>query len=131
RPAPHLRFDPDAAAREETVDQHPWAYTLMVKALFRERKSTREYYNPSVTRDDAIADPRRFLYVEFKQKSDGRGVAVGVKLKGDAQVFCSNRGDKGLQAKRDGWCRVAVELPRPISLSDVERLEFSGLGGGQ
>lgn len=131
RPAPHLRFDPAVAAREETVDQHPWAYELMVKELFRERKSTRDFYNPSVPRDGAIADPRRFMYVEFKQQSDGRGVALGVKLKGEPEVYCSNRGEKGLQAERDGWCRVAVELPRSVGLSDIERLEFTGLGGGR
>lgn len=131
RPAPHLQFDPAASAREETVDHHPWAYPLMVKELFRERKSARDFYNAPALKDGAIADPRRFLFVEFAQRSDGRGVAAGVKLKGMADVFSSNRGDKGLQAKRDGWCRVAIELPRPVGLDDIERLELTGLGGGE
>jgi hypothetical protein len=131
RPAPHLQFDPAASAREETIDRHPWAYPLMVKELFRERKSVRDFFNAPALQADAIGDPRRFMFVEFAQRSDGRGVAVGVKLKGLNDVIASNRGDKGLQAERDGWCRVAVELPRAVGLDDIERLEFSGLGGGQ
>ena len=53
-----------------------------------------------------------------------------MKLKGMPEVFYSNRGDEGLQAERNGWCRVAVELPRPVTMADIERVDFAGLGRG-
>ncbi|MNT81618.1 hypothetical protein D3C72_2212300 [compost metagenome] len=36
-----------------------------------------------------------------------------------------------MQAKRDGWCRVAVELPRTVTMADLERVELAGLGRGR
>jgi hypothetical protein len=130
RPAPYEELDPTKTAREEMLDRNPWAYTLMVKELFRERKSARDFFNPPQLEDGAIGDPRRFLFVEFKQDSDGRGVAAAVKLKSMPDVFCSNRGDKGLQAERNGWCRVAIELPRRVTMDDIERIDLVGLGHG-
>lgn len=131
RPAPYTEFDPNAASREDVLDRNPWTYQLMVKELFREHKAVRDIYNvPVQVPDGAIGDPRRFMFVEFKQDSGGRGVAVAVKLKNRPEIFSSNRGDKGLQAERQGWCRVAVELPRPVTMDDIERIDFVGLGRG-
>lgn len=130
RPAPVMRFEHGAYAREEVLDRFPWTYQLMVKELFRERKSAPDFYKQPALLGDAIGDPRRFVFVEFKQDSGGRGVAAGIKLKHMPDVFASNRGDKGLQAERDGWCRVAVELPRAVTVDDIERLELFGLGRG-
>jgi hypothetical protein len=131
RPAPLLTLDADQTSREDILDRAPWTYELMVKELFRERKAARDGREPVPMRDGAIGDPRRFLFVEFQQESDGRGVAVAVKLKSMPDVFVSNRNDTGLQAERDGWCRVAVELPRAVTYDDLERVELFGLGHGK
>jgi len=132
---PLFRLEPAQTAREEVLDRHPWTYGIMAKELFRERKAQRDL-SPSdgpvapSEKKGPIGDPRRFLFVEFKQAHRGRGVGVSVKLKGLNQAFVSHHGDAGLTAERTGWCRVAVELPKPITLGEIEALDLVGLGRG-
>lgn len=131
RLAPHYRFDAAAASREDAVDQNPWIYRLMAKELFRERKAFKDFFTPDPGKGDAaIADPRRYMFVEFKQANQGRGLGVAVKLKNYGEVFVSHRGDSGLTNGRTGWGRVAVELPRPVTAADIERIAIVGLGRG-
>jgi hypothetical protein len=127
---PLFRLDPVQTAREEVLDRHPWAYALMAKELYRERKAAKDP-GPAAAGGDLIGDPRRFLYVEFKQSYRGRGVGVAVTLKGQPDPIFSHRGDAGLTAKRTGWCRVAVELPARASLADVAAIDLVGPGRGE
>ncbi len=136
---PLFRLDPIQTAREEVLDRHPWTYGLMAKELFRERKAAKD--SPAVPGEDQpapvsptaglIGDPRRFLFVEFKQTYRGRGVGVSVTLKGTPGAFVSHRGDDDLTAARTGWCRVAVELPRAVRLEDVAAIDLVGPGRGE
>lgn len=131
RLAPHYRFDATQAAREDAVDQNPWIYRLMAKELFRERKAFKDFFTPSPDKgDSAISDPRRYMFFEFRQANQGRGLGVSVKLKGYAEPFVSHRGDSGLTNGRTGWGRVAVELPRPVTAEDLEEIAIVGLGRG-
>lgn len=135
RMPPLFRLEPLQTAREEVLDRNPWTYGIMAKELFRERKAQRDLLlsNEPVAppaKKDPIGDPRRFLFVEFKQAYRGRGVGVAVRLKGLNQVYVSHRGDAGLTAGRTGWCRVAVELPKPVRLDDIEAIDLVGPGRG-
>lgn len=135
---PLFRLAPAQTAREEVLDRNPWAYALMAKELFREHKAVRDVGEaeeprpaPPAPAGGMIGDPRRFLFVEFKQTHRGRGVGVAVTLKGQPAVYTSHRGDAGLTAARNGWCRVAVELPRAVRLEDLATLDLVGPGRGQ
>ncbi|MDB5099681.1 MAG: hypothetical protein JWM80_4102 [Cyanobacteria bacterium RYN_339] len=128
---PHTRLDPDNNTRESVLDENPWIFALTSKELFREDKAVKDLGAPgAMDPKPKIADPRRFLYVDFKQSWSGRGLGVGVKLRGYAQPFYSHRGDADLTANRSGWVRVAVELPRAIGPADIERLDLGGPGSG-
>jgi hypothetical protein len=128
---PHTRLDPANFPRESVLDENPWIYALTSKELFREDKAVKDVDAPGAyDPKPRIADPRRFLFVDFKLSWSGRGLGVGVKLRNYSQVFTSHRGDGDMGANRSGWVRVAVELPRAITAADIERLEISGPGSG-
>ena len=130
---PLFRLDPAQTGREEVLDRHPWTFAIMAKELFRERKALKDdpAGAPLAPTGSQVGDPRRFLYVEFKQTYRGRGVGVAVALKGQPASFVSHRGDAGLTAARAGWCRVAVELPRAVRLEDLASIDLVGPGRGQ
>lgn len=131
---PLFRLDPTQTAREEVLDRHPWAYGLMAKELFREKKAlkddaAREPGAPAAA--GLVGDPRRFLFVEFRETYRGRGVGVAVTLKGEPAPYFSHRGDDDLTAARTGWCRVAVELPKAVTMDDLAAVDLVGPGRGQ
>ena len=130
---PLFRLDPVQTAREEVLDRHPWTYAIMAKELYREHKAQKAdaALDTPAPAAPLIGDPRRFLYVEFRQTYRGRGLGVAVTLKGQPGVFVSHRGDGGLTAARTGWCRVAVELPRSARLDDLASIDLVGPGRGQ
>jgi hypothetical protein len=133
RPAPSFVLDAGRTAREEILDQNPWAYAIAAEELFREGKAAPDAAQqlPAVgTAGRPVGDPRRLLVAEFHQQHDGRGVGLRVVLKGSPAAYLSSRGDDGLQAARSGWCRVAVELPRRVQLGDIDQLELVGKGRG-
>ena len=121
RLAPTFTLTPEQTAREAVLDANPWTYGLMARELFREGKAKRE----------GAGDPRRYVFVEFKQTYRGRGLGVAVTLKGGTQAFVSHHGDSGMTAARSGWCRVAVELPRAVALEDVVAMDLVGPGRGE
>ena len=134
RPLPTFRLDPSRTAREEILDLNPWSYGLAAAELVREGKATPAQggdVKPAPRAASRVGDSRHFVVIEFHQVNRGRGVGTAVKIKGDPQIYLSNRGQQGLQAGRTGWCRVAVELPRRVTAEEIDSISLWGQGRGE
>lgn len=131
RLAPTLGLSAEQAPREAILDRLPWIYGLMAAELFREGKCRPEGPWPLAEpdRSKAIADPRRFLYVDLKLAHRGQKVAVGLQGFGAPDWVRSDRGDEGLALDRGGWVRTAIECPQRPELAQLQALAVASAGG--
>ncbi|HEY9855860.1 MAG TPA: hypothetical protein V6D05_09005, partial [Stenomitos sp.] len=71
-----------------------------------------------------MADPRNYLYVQFKAKgAEEHPVEVRVRLK-NGEVRTSAMGVEAAQIARDGWAQTTVQLPPGTKPEDVARVDF-------
>lgn len=133
RMAPEFHTEPAQYAREEVMERYPWLYRTSAVETLRDGKA-----KANAATDGGIVpilgtvlgDPRRFLIVEYRQENHGERLGVAVTLKGDDKRYTSHRGNPIWAQGGDGWCRTSVELPRPVTLPEIGRLEIVGTALG-
>src|SRR5260370_12161684 len=92
--------------REQVMDQHPFAYRVMAKALKREGK-----VRPFGTVDgEKVSDPINYLYFEIKLTNSEASVATLVRLKSDARWYSSHLGHADFAIRT--WRRTSAESPQ-------------------
>lgn len=133
RMAPEFHTEPAQYAREEVMERYPWLYRLAGTELVRDGKAKANAATdggliPII--GTVLGDPRRFLVVEYRQENHGKRMGAGVTLRGDDKRYTSFRGNPLWAQTGDGWCRTAVELPRPATIGDLARLEIVGTALG-
>jgi len=94
-------------SREELMDRFPWTYHIMAEELQREGK-IRPF---DVHAEEAVGDPRNYLYLEMDAENKQTGLVAWVKLRNESKWYSSNGGNLGLAISRSGWFRTTVELP--------------------
>jgi hypothetical protein len=117
--------------REHQMDRHPWTYQVMAREMAREHKIERQSDPASL----AVGDQRTYLYVAVDHtttptgSAGGVGLAVDVRLKGDATTYTSNHGISLWTINRNGPAATTVELPvgtkaRDVASIDVRRVSI-------
>jgi hypothetical protein len=124
-------LDATTQAREQVMDANPWTYRIMAAEVRREGKVVAA---PDPAQTLFIADPRDYLYLVVRKKTVAPpntgvfwvGLAIGVRLKGDATLY---RSDKGLHPdwslERDDPAATTVQLPpgtRPFDIAEIEAI---------
>jgi hypothetical protein len=80
---------------------------------------------PPMTVDgEKIADPRGYLVVELRAKYRTAGLQVLARLKGRTEWHASSAGLPENFINREGYARVAIELPPGTTGAQVEELGF-------
>ena len=121
-------LDVTTQAREQIMDANPWTYRIMAEEA---RREGRVVADPDPAQTQFIADPRDYLYLVVRKQTLGAndglfwvGLAIGVRLKGDATLY---RSDKGLHPdwslQRDDPAATTVELPPGTRRSDIAEIE--------
>jgi hypothetical protein len=122
-------LDATTQAREQVMDANPWTYRIMAEEARREGKVV---VAPDPAQTLFIADPDDYLYLVVRKHTVGStntgpswvGLAIGVRLKGDATVY---RSDKGLHPdwslQRDEPAATTVQLPPDTRPSDIAEIE--------
>jgi len=119
-PAPE-RFDLTNVSREAVMDRHPWSYTVAFEEARREGKIA-----DKPPGQNAIPDPRRFVFVEACGEIGNAALAFAVTL-GRAPIrpgrvvpwIWSDRGVERYRIVRDGCFRAAIPLPRRVRPREV------------
>jgi hypothetical protein len=120
---PPYLMDLSAHSREQIMDEHPIAYRVMAQELKRENK-----LRPFGTVDgEKSSDPRNYLYVEAKVVNRDSGVAVLVRLRGEARWLSSHLGRNDYAISRDGWVRTTVELRPGTKAEQIDEIGFECL----
>ncbi|NHC46873.1 hypothetical protein [Motilibacter aurantiacus] len=116
---------PADRSREHLMDTNPWTYQVMAKEMVREG----QIEAPSDPATPAVGDQRSYLWVETTQVTGAAqgagslpGLAIGVKLRGDATVYRSDHSVLGWTIARDVPAATTVELPVGTTADDVEAL---------
>jgi CheY-like chemotaxis protein len=110
--------DLTAHSREQVMDEDPLTYRVMAEELAREGK-LREF---GIIDGEKISDPRNYLYLEARLKTQSAALAVQVRLKEEGLWRSSDLGRLDYAVARDGWIRTTVELPpgtEPDSISEI------------
>jgi hypothetical protein len=115
-------FDLTGVSREEVMDRNPWTYQIASVEMRREGKIEADP-QPG---HNAIADPRRFVYLEACAAVANSALAVSVGSVGpgrqspSAMVWTpSDRGRPEYRIVRDGCFRIATPLPAGTRPSDI------------
>ncbi|MDQ3569103.1 MAG: hypothetical protein M3396_00450 [Actinomycetota bacterium] len=114
---------PANRAREVLMDRNPWTYPVMAKEMVREGRIEPA---PSPT-TPALGDQRSYLYLEVDKDTvppnpptgPWVGLAVQVRLAGDANVYRSDHFVPDWSIKRDVPAATTVELPLGTTADDV------------
>jgi hypothetical protein len=119
---------PERRARECLMDTNPWTYPVMAEELEREGKIE----NPSDPATPEVGDQRTYLYLEVDKDTaappapgGAPGVAVLVRLRGDATVYRSDHGRPSWSIARDDPAATTVELPAGKGPADVVGIAIS------
>jgi hypothetical protein len=107
------RFDLTNLSREEVMDRSPWTYRIASVEMRREGKIEADP-EPG---HNAIADPRRFVYVEACGVVGNAAVSLSIGV-GDRWI-ASDRGRAEYRIVRDGCFRIATPLPGGTTASDI------------
>jgi hypothetical protein len=110
--------DLSQGSRELVLDKHPLLYAVVAREMAREGKLRA----PGHPEGELIADPRHYLVVELKLREERGAAQALVKLRGSAKWLGSAVGLIDSYIPRDGWARVAIEVPPGTRAADVERL---------
>jgi hypothetical protein len=114
-PAP-VEFSLSNVSREQVMDAHPWLYAVASLELAREGKIV----DAAPPGRGAIADPRRFVYIEGCGEVGTAALAFAVRI-GDDWI-ASDRGVREYRIVRDGCFRAAIPLPPPATDKDVRAI---------
>lgn len=78
-----------------------------------------------------MADPRRYLYVQFDAQNAANGpIAATVQLK-NGQTFYSDMNSPSVAIPGNGWQQTAVLLPPGTDASQIEKVSYVSRGKGQ
>jgi hypothetical protein len=117
-----VKFDLANVSREAVMDANPWTYAIASGEMRREGKIADD---PPPGRN-AIADPRRFVYVEACATVGNAALAISIGTAaspGNALAWTpSDRGLRQYRIVRDGCFRVATPLPAGTRATDVRAL---------
>ncbi len=113
---------PAGRAREVLMDANPWTYPVMAKEMVREGKV--EVPSDPATPD--MGDQRSYLFIEVdkdtgagSQPGTPPGLAVGVRLRGDATLYRSDHSQLSWAIARDDPAATTVELPLGTTAADI------------
>jgi hypothetical protein len=112
---------PDGQPREHEMDLHPWTYQVMAREMVRER----QIESPSDPATIEVGDQRSYLYVTVDHdttpasSSSAVGLAVEVRLKGDATTYTSHHDNAFITVNRDDPAATTVELPVGTTAADI------------
>jgi hypothetical protein len=119
------KFDLANQSREAVMDANPWTYQIASVEMRREGKIEADP-EPG---HNAIADPRRFVYLEACGAIANAALAVSVgSLSRQAQSQSaltwtpSDRGRQEYRIVRDGCFRIATPLPAGTGPADIRAL---------
>jgi CheY-like chemotaxis protein len=112
--APRL-VDLSRGSRELVMDAEPVTYRTSAKELEREGKLRP---NGQIV-DSKIADPRRYLVVEFQSEPEESLLQALIELNGSRRWLGSSAGLPENFISHPGWARLAIEFPPGKSASDV------------
>lgn len=113
-----LLVDLAGHSREQVMDEHPITYQVMAQELRREKK-LRPF---GTVAGENVSDPRNYLYLGAKLANRDSGLAVLVRRRGEDRWRSSDLGRLDYALARDGWVRIAIELPpgtRPSELAEI------------
>ncbi len=122
QPAP-LEVNLDGVSREQVMDDHPWTYRVMAEELERENKLRRF----GVVDGQKISDPRNYLYIEALVVNRQARISPALRLSGETRWWFAHLGRVDYAVERDGWVRIAVELPPGKQPADIAEVGFQCL----
>jgi hypothetical protein len=116
------RFDLTNVSREEVMDRNPWTYQIASVEMRREGKIET---NPEPGHN-AIADPRRFVYIEACGAVANAAVALSIGSRqpqsADLVWTASDRGRAEYRIVRDGCFRIATPMPASTKPGDIRAI---------
>jgi hypothetical protein len=110
------KFDLTDLSREAVMDANPWTYAIASVEMRREGKIE----DDPAPGHNAIADPRRFVYVEACGRVGNAALALDVGVRD--QWIPSDRGMRQYRIVRDDCFRIATPLPPGTRPSDIRAL---------
>ena len=118
-----VKFDLTNVSREEVMDANPWTYAIAAVEMRREGKIV----DNAAPGNNAIPDPRRFVYVEACGQVGNAALAlsIGSARPGPDPALTwtpSDRGMRQYRIVRDGCFRAATPLPAGTRVSDIRAL---------
>jgi hypothetical protein len=117
-----VKFDLKDVSREAVMDANPWTYAIASVEMRREGKIEADP-EPG---HNAIADPRRFVYIEACGAVANAALAVSFGTARprsvDLQWTPSDRGRPEYRIVRDGCFRIATPLPAGTRAGDIRAL---------
>jgi hypothetical protein len=111
-----VKFDLTNVSREAVMDANPWTYAIASIEMRREGKIVDDV-PPG---NNAISDPRRFVYVEACGQVGNAALAFSIGVGG--QWIPSDRGMRQYRIVRDGCFRAATPLPAGMRASDIQAI---------
>lgn len=113
-----VRADLEGGSREIVMDQNPVTYLVSAKELAREDK-----LRPNgAFEGEKIADPRHYLVVEMKVRSENAAIQILLRRRNAALWQGSAVGIGKDHIERSGWARTAIELPPGTKLSGIAEI---------
>lgn len=116
-----LRFAPNAieadlskGSRETVLERFPFIYRVMAEEAWREGRIV-----PGDKGANTIDDPRQYLYAEVYSEPKDSAIALEARTT-SGQVISSDLGDARLRVDRNGFVRIALEMPAGKPSSDIE-----------
>jgi hypothetical protein len=118
-----VKFDLTNVSREEVMDANPWTYAIASVEMRREGKIV----DDAPPGNNAISDPRRFVYVEAcgQVGNAALAISIGSARPGPDPALIwtpSDRGMRQYRIVRDGCFRAATPLPAGTRASDIRAL---------
>jgi len=115
-----VKFDLTDVSREAVMDANPWMYAIAAFEMRREGKIV----DAAPPGNNAIPDPRRFVYVEACGEVGNAALAFAVAVRdGDAREWIpSDRGMRQFRIVRDGCFRAAIPLPAGTQARDIHAI---------
>lgn len=107
-------------SRELAMDRHPWTYRVVADELLREG----QLRAPMTVDGEKISDPRNYLTFEFRSRLRFGAVQVLVRRRNERDWHASSVGLPENFIDRQGWARVAIELPPGTKPPDIAEVGF-------
>lgn len=107
-------------SRELVMDGEPWTYVMARKEMERENKLRK----PMEIDGEMIADPRNYLSVEVEIELKDAVIQAYAVTPGGKQMYGSASGRTAGYVDRNGWVRVAIEMPPGQSRKGIDAIGF-------